>query len=391
MYREASTLNDDGDRAQLAKWATRSEAATRIRAMLELAKSEPEIVGDTEEFDRAPMLLNVQNGTLDLETGELRAHDPVDMLTRVADVVYKPGATCTRWEAFVDEIMEGDADMVAYIQRAMGYSLTGLTQEQCLFFPYGIGANGKSTLLETFIKLLGDYATKTRTETLLLKRYDGGPNNDVAALAGARLVVAAEIPGNRHLNENLVKDLTGGDTITARFLRKEFFEFKPTFKLWMYGNHKPQITGTDDGIWRRLHLVPFTVQIPEAKRDKTLPVKLLSELPGIFNWVLGGLEAWKKDGLRPPQKVMDATNDYRAEMDVMQAFLEECCNLGPTHFVVFADLYDVYKAWAANSGEKTETKRKFTRLLTEKGLDSYNGTGNVTMKRGVSLKPAYTP
>ena len=386
IYREAATLDDADQRAAHAKCATRSESKQRIDALLAMGGSEPQIYAEPDDFDQTAMLLNLPNGTLDLQTNELRQHSPSDMLTKTAGAIYEPEAVCPQWESFLDDVMAGNADLIDFIQRAMGYSLTGSTEEQCLFFLYGTGANGKSTFAEVLLALLGDYGTKTRTESLLTRRFDGGPNNDIAALAGARLVIAAEVPEGRRLNENLIKDLTGGDTISARFMRKEFFTFSPIFKLWMYGNHKPQIRGTDDGIWRRLRLIPFEVQIPEPDQDRQLKHRLLAELPGILNWALEGLRSWQETGLRPPQEVLDATSGYRAEMDTLQAFIDECCVAGnPNVSVLMQELYPAYQEWATESGEDSITKRRFGQRLTEKGYPPSRGHANRPDRKGIAL------
>lgn len=381
IYRETATLTDADRRQDLAKWAAASENNARINALLLRAQYMPAIYAQTEDFDGADMLLNLPNGTLDLQTNELRPHDPADMLTKTAGAIYDPDATCPRWETFLDEIMAGNDDIIRFVQRAVGYSLTGSTEEQCLFFLYGTGANGKTTFAEVLMALLGDYSVKTRTETLLARQYDNGPNNDVAALTGARLVVAAEIPEGRRLNENLVKDLTGGDQITARFLRKEFFSFTPVFKLWMYGNHKPTIRGTDEGMWRRLRLIPFEVEILDENQDKHLKHKLFAELPGILNWALEGLRGWQEHGLKPPQEVESATSGYRAEMDTLQVFIDDCCFVNSAVSAKFSDLYDAYERWGGDS----ISRRAFGQQLTERGYSSDRGTGNVAIRRGIAL------
>ena len=229
--------------------------------MIDVAKWLPGVAVSVGMFDRDPMLLNCSNGTLDLRNGEIRAHDPADLITKMVPVAYDPQATCPVWEAFVDRIMEGDRSKIEFLQRAVGYSLTGITSEQCLFVLHGPGANGKSTFMETIRELLADYAMHTTTSSLLQSK-SSPIRNDLARLNGARCVSAVEIGMGKRLDEALVKQLTGGDQVTARFLYNEYFEYKPTFKLFIAANHKPDIQGVDHGIWRRIHLIPFNVTIP---------------------------------------------------------------------------------------------------------------------------------
>ena len=332
------------------------------------------------------MLLNCPNGTLDLQTGRLLKHDRADLLTKRIEVKYDSNAECPRWLAFLNRIMDGDQELILFLQRAVGYTLTGGVAEQCLFFMLGTGRNGKSTFIETLLALLGDYGQKAPTEMLMFKGNGGGIPNDLARLPGARLVVAAEVEQGRRLAESTVKDLTGGDTITARFLRQEFFDFTPTHKVWMYGNHKPVIKGTDEGIWRRIHLIPFAVQIPVSEQDPNLKAKLAEELPGILAWAVRGCLDWQKHGLSVPESVKEATADYRAEMDVVSAFIEECCTTGQNHYAKWKELYAAYTDWCNVNGERAESGKRFGNTLTERGYKADNGTGNVAIRWGLGLK-----
>jgi putative DNA primase/helicase len=279
-------------------------------------------------------------------------------------------ATAPRWEQFLSQVMNNDGHLIAFLQKCVGYTLTGDTREQALFLAYGGGSNGKSVFISTLLQLMGDYGKSTRTETLLSKKYDGIPN-DVARLHGARLVAAVESEAGRRLAEALVKQLTGGDTICARFLRREFFEFRPTFKVWLAVNHKPTVRGTDHAIWRRIRPIPFTVTIPDEQQDKTLDDKLKTELPGILAWAVRGTHLWLQDGLTPPEAVKQATQTYREEMDVLGAFLRECCMVEPDAKETAASLYGTYKeAWCKESGEKPITKTAFGIALRERGLQA---------------------
>ena len=254
----------------LFRHALMSSSKGRIQAMVDLAKWFPEIAIRVGRFDRDPWLLNCRNGTLDLHDGELKPHDPNDLITKMLPVDYDPEATCPVWEATIEKIMGGDTEKIGFLKRVFGYGMTGLINEQCMFVFYGSGANGKSTILEIYRELLAGYAMHTTTASLL--GSSGSPiRNDLARLNGARFVSAVEIGMGKKLDEALVKQLTGGDQVTARFLYNEFFEYKPEFKLFIAANHKPDIQGVDHGIWRRIHLIPFDVTIPTEEIDRDLP------------------------------------------------------------------------------------------------------------------------
>ena len=370
IYREASDAEDEDRRKALGKHAAASESEAKIRAMLELSKSELPISPD--ELDADPRLLNVLNGTIDLRSGELREHRREDLITKIAPVRYEPDAAAPVWEAFLGRVLPGE-ELRAFVQRAVGYSATGDTSEQCMFIDHGSGANGKTTFQEAAAAALGDYAMRAPTEMLMAKRAGGVPN-DVARLKGARFVAASETEEGRRLAESLVKDLTGQDTISARFMRAEWFDFKPTHKLWLSTNHKPEIRGTDPAIWRRIRLVPWSVAIPPAEQDRRLAEKLRGELPGILAWIVRGCLEWRREGLKAPDDVRHATAAYRTEMDVLGAFLQECCIVDPGSDVAAKDLYAAYKLWCDENGERAETQRRFGARLTERsGFERYRG------------------
>ena len=381
IYGEASAAEDEGVRKAIAQHATRSEAEARIKAMLELAKSEVPVSPD--ELDATPWLLNAPNGTVDLRTGELKPHRREDLLTKTAGAEYQPDAPAPAWAAFLERVLPGE-ELRAFVQRGAGYSATGDTSEQVMFINHGAGANGKSTYQEVLVEALGDYAMRAPTEMLMAKRSGGVPN-DVARLKGARFVAAAETEEGRRLAESLVKDLTGQDTISARFMRAEFFDFKPTHKLWLSTNHKPEIRGTDNAIWRRIRLVPWSVTIPSAERDRKLPKKLRQELVGVLAWTVRGCLDWRRDGLGEPEEVRAATAQYRAEQDVLAAFLEERCVVRPEAWVKFADLHGAYATWCEEAKERAETKRAFGARLKERGFEPGRGTGNVPIRHGLAL------
>ena len=382
IYQEAAAAPNDEARKELGKHATRSEAGARIKEMVDLARSDVPVMPD--ELDASPDLLNTESGTIDLRTGELREHRREDLITKIAPTTYRPDAAAPTWEAFLERVLPGE-DLRAFVQRAVGYSATGDTSEQCMFINHGGGANGKSTFQEAIAAALGDYAMRAPTEMLLAKRSDGVPN-DVARLKGARFVSASETEEGRRLAESRIKDLTGQDTITARFMKAEWFDFAPTHKLWLSTNHKPEIRGTDAAIWRRIRLVPWTVTIPPTEQDKKLPITLRHELAGILVWIVRGCVEWRREGLQAPDEVRKATGEYRVEMDVLAGFLAECCELGANHWEYAKDLYDSYKRWCDENGERSEPQRKFGGRLGERGFQrDRGGSRGAGIWRGVRL------
>jgi len=391
IYAEAAQTRDKDTRKALADHAKRSESDSKRKAMLSSVKCLLPILPD--QFDRDPWLLNVLNGTVDLRTGELRPHNREDFITKLAPVEYDAEAECPTWWKFLRRIFRDNFSLIEYVQKAIGYCLTGDTREQCLFLFYGLGANGKSTFLEVIQVLLGDYATQTNSETFMVKRHSSPISNDVADLRGARFVCAVEIELGRRMAEVLIKQMTGGDKLKARFLYSEHFEFKPEFKIFLAANHKPVIRGTDHAIWRRIHLVPFKVQIPNDEQDKRLVDKLKAELPGILNWAIEGCILWQEYGLKPPEEVQAATQEYREEMDVIGDWLAECCIVAPGAEALAADLYDSYSEWAQNNGEKRPLSQKvFGQNLTIRGFASQRETSGLAKGKkkwlGVSLPPS---
>ena len=312
--------------AELKKHARKSASKGRLRAMIDLARWFPGISVPVGLLDRDPWLLNCQNGTLDLRTGELKPHDPMDLITKMLPIDYDSEATCPVWETTLVKIMGGAEEKISFLKRVFGYGMTGMISEQCMFVLYGSGANGKSTILEIYRELLAGYAMHTTTASLL--GSSGSPiRNDLARLNGARFVSAVEIGMGKKLDEALVKQLTGGDQVTARFLYNEFFEYKPEFKLFIAANHKPDIQGVDHGIWRRIHLIPFDVTIPTEEIDRDLPDKLRAELTGILAWAVQGCREWQEHGLNVPASIANATAAYRDEMDIVAEFLNDRCTL----------------------------------------------------------------
>jgi putative DNA primase/helicase len=318
-----------------------------------------------DQLDTHKTLLCMPNGIINLKTGELQPHDRQKFITKITHCEYTDKIDHPLWDSFLESTFGGDRDLIHYIQKAVGYSLTGSTQEQCAFFCYGTGRNGKSTFLETISDALGDYATNIQPETIMVKPGTSGPTSDIARLKGARFVTCSEPNEGVRLNEGLIKQLTGGDKVTASRKFENEFEFYPEFKLWMSTNHKPVIRGTDVGIWRRICLIPFTVCIPEEKIDKNLKFKLQRELSGILKWAVDGCLMWQREGLKQPAAVAAATAEYRSEMDVISAFIAECCETG-TGEEWDHDLYEAYVKWAKENNEYEMSSRKFNTEMLKK-------------------------
>ncbi len=372
-------ISTDPDEAkERFRWALGSESVFRQKAMLESAQSIKSLATTAPDYDRDPFLLTVGNGTLDLRTGELRKARPEDMITRATDIHYNPEASAPRWGEFQAEIFAGHMELMAFVWRAVGYSLTGDTKEQCLFILYGTGANGKTTFLETIRLLLGTHAATTPFATLMTQRYPGAPRNDLASLHGARMVLAAEAGQEASFDEALVKQLTGGDRIACRFLYGEFFVYLPTFKIWLATNYKPTIRGTDDAIWRRIRLISFTQQFKGEKQDRTLGEKLRAELPGILAWAVRGCLAWQKEGLGRPKQIVEAFKEYRQESDIVGRFLAECCATDPDKSVSGKALHLAYVNWCRQHGERPESNNLFAGEISRHGFQKkHKRRGNV--------------
>jgi putative DNA primase/helicase len=371
IYREAAAAQDEETRKAIAKHAVRSEGEGKIKAMIELAKSEVPVTPD--ELDAGPWLLNCENGTIDLRTGELCEHRREDLITKLAPLEYDPDAEAPTWRSVLERVLP-DREIRAFFKRLCGYALTGDTSEHILPMLYGTGANGKSTVLNALLDTLGDYGTQAAPDLLITKK--NSHPTELADLFGMRFVASIEVEDGRRLAESLVKQLTGGDRIKARKMRQDFWEFAPTHKVLMAVNHKPTVRGTDNAIWRRISLIPFTETIPPEEQDKKLPEKLCEERPGILAWAVEGCLEWQREGLQAPEEVRRATGEYRAEMDVLGAFLKECCKQGPDENEAAGDLYETYKLWCQDGGERAETQRRFGTQLKERGFERYRGGAN---------------
>ena len=362
IYQEAAGAEDEDRRKALAKHAARSEAEAKIRAMLELAKSE--VPASPDEFDSAPWLLNAPNGTVDLRAGGLREHRREDLLTKMAGADYNPTAAAPTWAATLEHALPSQ-ELRRFFKKLAGYAFSGDVSEHILAVLYGTGANGKSTILNALLAAAGDYGMQAAPDLLVAKK--GAHPTEVADLFGMRLVASIEVEDGRRLAESLVKQLTGGDKVRARRMRQDFWQFDPTHKVFMAVNHKPEVRGTDTAIWRRLRLIPFEQTIPPAEQDKKLPQKLEAELPGILRWALEGCLEWQREGLQAPEEVRKATGAYRSEMDVIGAFLQDECEIGREFREPFTTLYKRYEEWCEDGGERAETRRKFNARLKERG------------------------
>jgi putative DNA primase/helicase len=367
IYREAADEPDTDKARSISKWASTSHSLSRLLAMIELARAELNITVPMAVLDQKDLLLGTPSGVVDLTTGMLSAASRSDYITRTTSAKYQRDATCPAWEKFLDRCFSGNQEMIDYIQRAVGYSLTGKTDEQVMFFIYGTGCNGKSVFLETLRAVLGDYGMQAQAEMLMQSKGERA-SNDIARLRGARMVSAIETEDGRKLAESLVKQLTGGDSITARFLYREFFEYKPTYKLWWAGNHKPIIPGDDFAMWRRMHLITFGVTILEHELDKQLSSKLAAEAAGILQWVLKGCLEWCRMGLKPPPEIVEATQQYRSEMDIFSNWLKDCCAVGPEKLARANVLITSHSTWAQQNGFTPLNPKKLSSKLQDHGF-----------------------
>jgi P4 family phage/plasmid primase-like protien len=384
IYEEIGRAETADEREALFKWAKRSESAAARAAMLKNADAEEGISILPEDMDRDPFLLNVLNGTINLRTGELMPHDKTANITKLAPVTFDPEARCPQFMAFLKRVLP-DPTIGRFMRRMTGYGLTGITREQCVCFMHGGGANGKSTFLDVMQDVLGDYAQQAAPDLLTSRGGDRHPT-ELADLFGARWVSSIEVDEGKRLAENLVKQMTGGDKLKARFMRTDFFQWTPTHKLFIAANHKPEIRGTDYAIWRRIHLVPFEVTIPVEERDGDLPEKLRGELSGILNWAIAGCLEWQRDGLGVPDAVRAATEEYRQEQDLIGQFIEDRCIVGKNEAVASESLYQVYSSWCDANGSKAVTTTAFGRRMKEKGMVNARARDGKRAWAGLRLK-----
>jgi putative DNA primase/helicase len=379
ICREASDECLGEGRYSLAK---RLMAATSVAAVQRMASWDQRTAAIVTQWDSNPWLLNTPGGAVDLCTGKIRPSIREDYCTKITAVA--PGGDYHLWLRFLDRITDSDLDLQGFLQRMVGYTLTGSTREECLFFLYGLGANGKSKLLNAITGMLGDYAKTAPIKTFIASSCEHHPT-ELAGLQGARLVTAVETEQDRRWAESKIKNLTGGDPIAARFMRQDFFEFIPQFKLVIAGNHKPSLRSASEAIRRRFHLIPFNVTIPEAERDLQLADKLRVEWPGILNWAIKGCIAWYRDGLNPPAAVREATTAYLANEDHVARWIEECCAIGKRESSKTPVLYQSYCKWCEANNEKPLSSKDFSAELDRKGyVIEHTMYGNV--RDGIRLR-----
>ena len=375
-----------------------------VAAVVTLAKCDIRIVATMEQFDANPWLLNAENGTIDLRTGAERPADPNDYITKKTGCVIAPkGTPHPLWTEFLNRVMGLDpkmmgtaeevktikdaaAELIKFLQRYIGYCLTGLTIEHRFVFAHGTGANGKGTFLNTIVKVLGDYATTATMETFIASQHERHPT-DIAKLVGSRLVVAQETQQGRKWDEEKIKALTGGDRQTARFMRQDFFDFEPTFKLFITGNHKPNLNTVDEAMRRRFLLVPFTVTIPEAERDLSLAEKLVAEWPAILRWAVDGCLEWQRIGLVPPTAVQEATQKYFEAEDSITQWIEQECDTKPGIWDKVGDLFESWEKFAKAGGDSAGSKKAFTEAMNARGYPSgRKGHSSYRALVGIRLK-----
>lgn len=364
ICREASAEcnGKKGEKAALA-------SAKTVAAIERLARSDRRIAATIDQWDADPWLLNTPDGVVDLRTGTKRAHRAADYMTKITAA--RPRGDCPLFLAFLDRITGSDHELIAYLRRVLGYALTGATREHALFFGYGTGANGKSVLLSTVAGLLGDYHKTAPIETFTASSTDRHPT-DLAMLRGARLVAATETEEGRQWAESRIKQLTGGDRVSARFMRQDFFEFIPQFKLFIAGNHRPSLRSVDEAIRRRFHLIPFAVTIPPEERDGELTEKLKAERSGILAWIIQGGLDWQSEGLAAPEAVTAATAEYLESEDAIVAWIEDRCERDPNAWAGVGALFASWAAWAAKAGEALGSQKKFSQKLRDRHFHKHD-------------------
>lgn len=384
--KECELYCSEKEQTAVYKHYTSSQRASAIQGMISLAR--PDVVQlEPSGLDANPDLFNANNGTINLKTGEIRPFNKGDFFTKICRTNYSSDATCPRWESFLTEIFDGDLELIQYIQRAIGYSMTGHSNERAFFILFGSGCNGKSTFVETLSRIIGeDYSSGMPSDRLYTKKHDGGVPNDTARLRGARFVYSSEGEEGKKLDEAKIKQLTGNEKITTRFMRGEWFDYEVSYKLWFSTNHKPVIRETTQAIWDRVRLIPFNVRFTEQQKDPTLSQKLAHEAPGILRWMVEGARAWYQEGLGNCPSVKVATSDYRKDSDLVGRFLEECCELG--HGETQAKrLHEVFETWAKEAGlTEILSQATLSKRLREKDLTILARTGNKHFWQGIRLK-----
>ena len=367
---EAAEAGDEGNKKALLKHAISTQSARALEAIVRLAKHRREIAANVEDFDPHNHLLNVANGTIDLRTGEIREYSKEDKITKLVPIAYDAAASAPLFDKFLTRIFDGNQSLICFMQRVCGYTLTGETGEQCLFLLHGDGANGKSTFLEVIAALTAEYGMHVRTEALMKHKNTsaGGASEDIAELRGSRFVSAVETNVGQQLAEGLLKQVTGQDRVKARKLYGHNIEFRPTFKLWLACNHKPEIAGTDHAIWRRIHLIPFDVTIPENEREKRILDKLKAELPGILAWGVRGAVEYYREGLKVPDEVKRATERYQSEQDTLSDFIADTCEVDPNSSAPVSEVYMMFDMWCRANGEAVMHRKLFSQMMRARGF-----------------------
>lgn len=391
LYKDIGNMDSRDERDTWLEHAKNSESYPRMKAMLKL--SEHMLAVTVSQLDANPWLLNVANGIVDLKSGELLPHDQTKLITKLVPVKYTFDNDCPVFDKFLGDIFplpdgRPNDDLIGFMQRFIGYCLTGDTSEQKMAIAWGSGANGKGTLLNLISDVLGDYAQQAQAESFMAKQNDNSVSNDIAMLRGARYVLASESKEGRKLNEPLIKQVTGQDKVTARFLYKDFFTYQPAFKLLLLTNYKPAARGDDAALWRRILLIPFTQKFEGDKADKELNDKLRTqdELEGVLRWAIAGCIMWQREGLKPPREVIQATNEYRNENDVIENWKEERCVTGNYITEKIGTLYNDFMKWAAENGEKVYiSNKKFSQNLQQKGFELFQGGRGVRKIKGLGL------
>lgn len=387
LYRMASEADTKDERDKLASWATKSEASARVRDMVHMARSEPQIRINMADLDKDPDLFNVRNGTIDLRTGELRPHRREDLITKCAPVDYDPAASSDLWDECVDAITCGDRDLQHYLAKAVGYALTGHAREDLVFFLYGKGRNGKSTFMATVAAMMGEYAgTIHASELVEDRKRNTGHRDAIAALAGKRLVIVSECPERMKLDMGTLKSLTGGDLVSASHKYGRTFEFKPQFTPFLYGNSKPRVAETDEGTWRRLRLIKFLARFERGKgaREGLREELAAHHLAAVLRWAVAGAQDWYREGLHDVESVAQATEEYRDEEDNVGRFLRECCDQDVKLRAMKLELHNAYCEWCKADGESWAGYKTFNQRMVERGY-SDGQSGKIRYWKGIAL------
>ena len=396
IYGEATQVQNDRDRSELLSHAKRSQSLQSIKSMVELAQSDTRVVASAEDFDREPFLFNVSNGTINLHTGDVHEHTPEDMITKLSNIDYYGRQESDVWGKFIDDITDHDPLLQEYLQRIVGYALTGSMREEVFFVLHGTGRNGKSKFLEALADIMGDYAKDAPSSTFMKRINGGGASSDLASLVGARLVTTMETGTDRFLDLPTIKQITGGDPVTCRRLYREFFSFRPQLKLFLATNNKPKIEEDSEAIWRRLKLIPFDVSFV-GREDTRLSDKLYAARESILAWAVEGCLKWQESGLQESDRVKNATGDYREDENELRDFFDETCVMGNENEVKARELYNQYKKWCETNRERHMSETAFGSKVTSRGVCKkvHRSTGNyytgIALKAIAEYHPVYNP